>query len=102
MRNGVIHASSKLLSSAGGESNVVLVDVSQTRTIFWPLVRSLASASPEYMGQLAQDPPPILTFQYQYYYLGLFNVPPVSTWSYYDDSQASLPHTLLEMLLNIS
>ncbi|KAJ7816058.1 hypothetical protein B0H14DRAFT_1397553 [Mycena olivaceomarginata] len=87
MRNGIIHASSNLLSSTGGESNVVLVDVSQTRTIFWPLVHGLASASPEYMGQLAQDPPPILTFQYQYYYLGLFNVPPVSTWSYYDDSQ---------------
>ncbi|KAJ7791286.1 hypothetical protein B0H14DRAFT_3567337 [Mycena olivaceomarginata] len=41
MRNGIIHAASKLLSSAGGESNTVLVDVSQTRTIFWPLVRSL-------------------------------------------------------------
>ncbi|KAJ7777779.1 kinase-like domain-containing protein [Mycena olivaceomarginata] len=87
IRNGIIHVSSNLLSSAGGESNVVLADVSQTRTIFWPLVRSLASASPEYMGQLAQDPPPILTFHYQYYYLGLFNVPPVSTWSYYDDSK---------------
>ncbi|KAJ7882621.1 hypothetical protein B0H14DRAFT_3128811 [Mycena olivaceomarginata] len=41
MRNGIIRAASKLLSSAGGESNTVLVDVSQTRTIFWPLVRSL-------------------------------------------------------------
>jgi hypothetical protein len=54
------------------------------------------------MGQLAQDPRGIRTFQYQYCYLGLFNIPPVSTWSYYNDSQASLPHTLLEMLLNIS
>jgi hypothetical protein len=63
-RHGIVHASSisRLFFPDGNSSkyNVpMLIDISQTRSVFWPLVRALASASPEYMEQLA-DPPDML------------------------------------------
>jgi hypothetical protein len=46
---------SRSLSPDG--SNVTVVDVSQTRSVFWPLIRGLAIASPEYREELGRHKP---------------------------------------------
>ncbi|KAJ6469282.1 kinase-like domain-containing protein [Mycena sanguinolenta] len=46
---------SRILSPDGG--NVAMVDVSQTRSSFWPLVRGLVSASAEYREELGIHTP---------------------------------------------
>lgn len=89
MCDEIAQAASYLFSSDGGKANVVLVDVGQTRSTFWPIVRGLASASPEYMKDLAEYPPRILARIYNWYFSIRFSGPPtISTW-YFDNPKAS-------------
>jgi hypothetical protein len=48
------------LSSNDGDSRpgVTLVDVSQTHAVFWPVIRGLMSACPEYTREIGRNPPP--------------------------------------------
>jgi hypothetical protein len=47
------------LSSTESDSKheTSLVDVSRTDTVFWPLIRALVAAFPEYRAEIGRDPP---------------------------------------------
>ncbi|KAJ6471774.1 hypothetical protein C8R47DRAFT_1297139 [Mycena vitilis] len=68
MCHSIAHASYRRLHADIRESRVALVDVSQTRSVFWPLVLGLAQVSPEYEKQLRKKPPRILELTYKRYF----------------------------------
>ncbi|KAJ7323599.1 hypothetical protein DFH08DRAFT_348440 [Mycena albidolilacea] len=86
-RHEIAQASYRQFCLHGG-FNTALVDVSQTRSIFWPLALALAKASPGYMEQLEEHPPWILRFTQRWYFSGgLVRWPnlKLSPWAEYDD-----------------
>ncbi|KAJ6449558.1 hypothetical protein C8R45DRAFT_144950 [Mycena sanguinolenta] len=67
---GLSRIVTEFLSSNDDDSRpgVTVIDVSQTHTVFWPLIRGLMSASPEYTREIGTNPP------YPFdYYLGNWN-----------------------------
>ncbi|KAJ6459024.1 hypothetical protein C8R45DRAFT_1081570 [Mycena sanguinolenta] len=91
-RSEIARVASRLFSSDPAadpsKDHVILVDVSQTHSVFWPLVRGMAEASPEYLQDLIEFPPDILSFHFPWYAYRRFVSPPrVSTWSYYEDTK---------------
>lgn len=58
----------RLLSESRIESDVALVDVSRTRSIFWPLIRGLATASSSYRQEYALNTPMALEDEYRFPY----------------------------------
>jgi hypothetical protein len=63
-RNGVAREAIQLFSSAdfgNGPSNVALIDVSDTHSVFWPFIYGFATTSAEYRKEIGLDPPSILT-----------------------------------------
>ncbi|KAF7330234.1 Kinase-like protein [Mycena venus] len=90
-RYDIAHETFRLFSSADFSSdpcNVVLVDVSGTHCIFWPLISGFATVSAEYRNELGLDPPPILAEHFPGFYFDTRRpTKPISTWDFYDTEE---------------
>ncbi|KAF7360946.1 hypothetical protein MSAN_01124700 [Mycena sanguinolenta] len=83
---------SRLLSESRTGSGVALVDVSRTRSIFWPVIHGLVTASPAYRQEYALSTPMALEHEYHFpYYLPPKNIRP---WDIFLDS-ANLVESLI-------
>ncbi|KAJ7888235.1 kinase-like domain-containing protein [Mycena leptocephala] len=74
-------------------SDVTVVDMSQTESVFWPLVRGLMMASPEYRRELARNTPKPLSSPDCALFTPAFPRNPVRPASYYD------PATFIDTLI---
>jgi hypothetical protein len=85
-----------LLSPSGGDETrigVALVDLSKTRSSFWPLTKGLALASPEYRADLVQYLPAVMDFRLKKGRALVFGrgQADISPWLYYKDKEVRLP-----------
>ncbi|KAF7330225.1 Serine/threonine-protein kinase STY8 [Mycena venus] len=90
-RYDIANGALRLFSSPDFSSdpcNVVLVDVSGTHCIFWPLISGFATVSAEYRNELGLDPPPILAEHFPGFYFDTRRpTKPISTWDFYDTEE---------------
>jgi hypothetical protein len=95
--NDVVHGVSALLSPGEDGTGMALVDVSGTRSAFWPLVRGLAVVSPLYREYLGEQSRTGIESQVR----GLEKLHSVacwgrrqdaSPWEYYEDRSVSGAH----------
>ncbi|KAJ7307904.1 hypothetical protein DFH08DRAFT_900471 [Mycena albidolilacea] len=98
-RKDIAHEALRFFSSADFSSdpcNVVLIDVSGTHCIFWPLISGFATASPEYRKEIGLDPPPILAEHFPGFYFDTRRPKkPISTWDFYDDDDDLIKRLLV-------
>ncbi|KAJ7608066.1 hypothetical protein DFH06DRAFT_1149244 [Mycena polygramma] len=84
--SAIAHAVSRvLISEKSMRSRVAVVDLSQTRSAFWPLTRGFAAALPEYRAALGDNPPSAIRDNSVHVPKFRAGRPDLSPWLYYSD-----------------
>ncbi|KAJ7070451.1 hypothetical protein B0H15DRAFT_895297 [Mycena belliarum] len=97
-------AVSRLLTSSTDKNtrtSVAVVDVAQTRSVFWPLTRGLAAALPEYRAALGDDPPSVIRDNSVHVPRLHAGKPDLSPWLYYDSNSGIIAKLITRHLYDI-
>ncbi|KAK7032775.1 Serine/threonine-protein kinase STY8 [Favolaschia claudopus] len=104
-RHDIVRKAMRIFSStelSDKPYNVFSIDLTDSKSVYWPIIHGFASASAEYRKEIGQDPPPIVARNFSGFY---FNIPrakeSTKTWSYYDDDEELVQNLLVQPIISI-